>query len=111
MRHLVLVLLLAAAASMLARSLPAQEVDPRIDRGKALAESLCAGCHAIGVTGASPHGAAPPFRSLERRIDLDDFLDRLRQGLTSGHPDMPTFRFTREDGRALIAYLRSIQQP
>ena len=42
-------------------------------------------------------------------VDLDDFTHRLREGLTSGHPDMPTFRFTREDARALTAYLRSIQ--
>jgi hypothetical protein len=33
-------------------------------------------------------------------------LDELREGLASGHPDMPTFRFSREDARALTAYLR-----
>jgi cytochrome c len=77
--------------------------------GMALAERMCAGCHAIGKTGASPHPPAPAFRELGDRVDLDDFAHRLRQGLTSGHPDMPTFRFTREDARALIAYLRSIQ--
>jgi len=46
---------------------------------------------------------------LEQRVDLDMFMERLRQGLTSDHPDMPTFRFTRDDARALVAYLRSIQ--
>ena len=49
------------------------------------------------------------FRDLGNRVDLDDFTQQLREGLTSGHPDMPTFRFTREDARALTAYLRSIQ--
>jgi hypothetical protein len=29
----------------------------------------------------------------------------------SDHPDMPTFRFTREDARAFVLYLRSIQTP
>jgi hypothetical protein len=38
-------------------------------------------------------------------------MDRLREGLMSGHPDMPTFRFTREDARAFVLYLRSIQTP
>jgi cytochrome c len=52
---------------------------------------------------------APAFRDLGNRVDLDDFTQQLREGLTSGHPDMPTFRFTREDARALTAYLRSIQ--
>jgi|EndMetStandDraft_8_1072994.scaffolds.fasta_scaffold58540_2 cytochrome c len=89
----------------------AQEDDARLVRGRALAAEMCAACHAIGPSDQGPHRDAPPFRTLERRVDLDAFLDRLRQGLTSGHPDMPTFRFTRDDARALIAYLRSIQQP
>jgi cytochrome c len=67
--------------------------------------------YAIGKTGASPNAPAPAFRNLGDRVDLDDFARRLREGLTSGRPDMPTFRFTREDARALTAYLRSIQAP
>jgi mono/diheme cytochrome c family protein len=74
----------------------------------ALAERMCSTCHAIGKTGASRHAPAPAFRDLGDRVDLDDFARRPREGLTSGHPDMPTFRFTREDARALTAYLRSI---
>jgi mono/diheme cytochrome c family protein len=87
----------------------AQDADLRSERGKVLAISLCAECHAIGATDISPHVGAPPFRALEKRLDLDSFIDRLRENLTSGHPDMPTFRFTRDDAQALIAYLRSIQ--
>ena len=71
--------------------------------------TMCAACHAVGATDSSPHSDAPPFRKLEKRLDLDLFVDRLRENLTSGHPDMPTFRFTREDAQALVAYLRSIQ--
>ena len=89
----------------------AQEIDLRAQRGEELARSMCAECHAIGTTDRSPHRSAPAFRTFERRLDLDSFMDRLRQGLMSGHPDMPTFRFTRDDARALIAYLRSIQRP
>ena len=48
---------------------------------------------------------------LSRRVDLDRFSSRLREDLMSGHPDMPTFRFTREDAGALVGYLRSIQGP
>ncbi len=102
----------ASALLMLAGSAchgMAEEADLRVQRGEALARSMCAECHAVGRSGLSPHGSAPAFRTLERRLDLDSFLERLRQGLTSGHPDMPTFRFTRDDARALIAYLRSIQ--
>jgi hypothetical protein len=62
---------------------------------------MCAPCHAIGTIGTSPHAAAPPFRHLGNRVDLDEFARRLREGVTSGHPDMPTFRFSREDAPRL----------
>jgi cytochrome c len=80
-------------------------------QGRALAARMCSRCHAIGKSGPSPHSAAPAFRTLSRRVDLDTLATRLREGLISGHPDMPMFRFSREDARALIAYLRSIQGP
>jgi hypothetical protein len=41
----------------------------------------------------------PSVRSIW--VDLDTFTDRLREGLMSDHPDMPTFRFTREDERSI----------
>lgn len=88
----------------------AEQLDARVQRGETLAMNLCAECHAIRGTEQSPHAGAPAFHILDRRLDLDSFLERLRRGLTSGHPDMPAFRFTRDDARALIAYLRSIQR-
>ena len=78
--------------------------------GLVLAERMCAQCHAIAKSGVSAHSAAPAFRDLSHRVDLDDFTTRLRDGLVSGHPDMPTFRFSREDASALTAYLRYIQK-
>ena len=97
---------LAASASLAGDNEPgALERD-----GLALAERMCAPCHAIGKTGTSAHIGAPAFRQLDRRVDLDGFTRQLREGLISGHPDMPTFRFSREDARALTAYLRSIQE-
>jgi cytochrome c len=88
----------------------AQERDPLIEQGKLLALSLCGRCHAVGTDDESPLAQAPPFRALDRRVDLDTFFQRLREGVSSAHPDMPTFRFSREDARAFIAYLRSIQR-
>jgi cytochrome c len=83
----------------------AQQATPLEQQGRALAERMCSACHAVGRRGNSPHVAAPPFRALERRLELDTFTDRLREGLMSDHPDMPAFRFTREDARALLLYL------
>jgi mono/diheme cytochrome c family protein len=79
------------------------------DRGRALVAELCSACHATGKTGNSPHAGAPAFRELGERVELDTFADRLREGLQSTHADMPSFRFSRNDARAVIAYLRSLQ--
>lgn len=82
----------------------------RIDRGRALLAQHCAGCHAIGRTGPSPLPAAPAFRTIGDRLDLDQLFERMREGLSSGHKAMPSFRFDREDARAIRSYLSSIQQ-
>jgi len=34
----------------------------------------------------------------------------LAEGLSSGHPDMPEFRFEVEDVSAILSYLKSIQE-
>ncbi len=81
------------------------------EHGRALVTEMCGACHAIGKTDPSPNAAAPAFRRLDTRVDLDAFADQLREGLQSTHPDMPSFRFSRADARAVVAYLRSIQAP
>src|SRR5262245_41847936 len=88
-----------------------QDAAPLAQRGEALAAALCAQCHAVGRESTSPLPGAPAFRGLQDRLDLDDFLEGLREGLTTAHEDMPTFRFGREDARAIVAYLRSIRGP
>jgi mono/diheme cytochrome c family protein len=106
--RLAILLLLVATSAALAED---SSLSPLEQRGRVLAESMCSQCHAIGKSGQSPHVSAPVFRALDRRLDLDSFMERLREGLMVGHPDMPTFRFTREDARAFLLYLRSIQAP
>lgn len=80
-------------------------------RGEVLARGLCGHCHAIGVTGKSRHPAAPRFRTLDNLTDLSKLARRIREGLMTGHEDMPMFRFNREDADAMVAYIRSIQRP
>jgi mono/diheme cytochrome c family protein len=87
----------------------AQELSS-IERGEALVRQMCAACHAVGTTDESPHLNAPPFRQLHRVVDFGGFIERLRDGLFVAHRDMPEFRFTRRDARAVTAYLSSIQQ-
>jgi mono/diheme cytochrome c family protein len=80
-------------------------------KGKALLEMMCARCHAVGKSGRSAHVDAPPFRTLgDDKLYDTDFVQRLQDGLSTMHPDMPTFHFSREDAEEAVDYLRSIQQ-
>jgi cytochrome c len=102
MKALLVALGLVLAAAALAQE-PAQ-------RGRTLLEDNCATCHAVGRAGDSPRPTAPTFRTLSRSFDLDEFPQKLQNGLASGHPDMPEFKFSEDDARAVTAYLRSIQE-
>ena len=82
-----------------------------LKRGEEIVRGLCSRCHAVGKTDESPLSAAPRFRSLDDRTDLGKLARRLREGLLTGHEDMPTFRFDRDDADATVAYIRSIQGP
>jgi cytochrome c len=79
-------------------------------RGGALVTRDCARCHAVGRTGPSTHPEAPPFRTLGKRYPIESLEEALGEGIISGHPDMPEFRFESEDVGAIIAYLKSIQE-
>lgn len=87
----------------------AQAQDP-VRHGRALVREFCSGCHAVGPRGASPHRAAPPFRTLGRSFDLDEFPRLLARGISATHPDMPEIKFREDDARAVRDYLRTIQQ-
>lgn len=79
------------------------------DRGEALVTRHCGGCHAVGREGKSPEPAAPPFRELHRRYDPALLEEALGEGLLTGHPMMPEFRFGPDDVQAIVRYLKSIQ--
>ena len=52
---------------------------------------------------------APAFRTLGRRYPIQDLEEALGEGIVSGHPDMPEFKFDADDVGAIITYLKSIQ--
>jgi cytochrome c len=88
----------------------AQALDPEQQRTKAMLENLCGRCHAVGKTGQSPNPLAPQFRRFGEKLYDTDMVQRLQDGLTTIHPDMPTFRFNRHEAAAAVNYLRSIQR-
>jgi mono/diheme cytochrome c family protein len=95
--------------AMMQTAVTAHELSALQRQGSTLAHQFCSRCHATGQLGSSPHHDAPPFRDLASDVDLDGFAGRLREGLAVGHPDMPMFRFSRDNARALTAYLRAVQ--
>ncbi|RKE72991.1 c-type cytochrome [Pseudorhodoplanes sinuspersici] len=95
-------MILCAAGTAFAQYGPVQE-------GQDLALRLCATCHAIGSAERSPNAAAPAFRHIEPRVDLDELGKRLQEGLIAGHPEMPVFVLREREARALVTYLRSLQ--
>ena len=95
-------LLLAAAVSVAAAA-----DDPK--HGEELLQQNCAACHAIGRSGDSPHKLAPAFRTLGQRYPVESLEEALGEGILSGHPDMPEFKFDADDVGDIIAYLQSIQ--
>ena len=79
-------------------------------RGAAIAEGVCASCHAVGSSGVSPYAAAPPFRDVVARRSLDDIETAMAQGLVTTHPAMPPFTFRAGEIDDLIAYLETVRQ-
>ncbi len=81
-----------------------------LKRGEILLARDCSRCHATARTDASRHPQAPLFRTLAKRYPIESLEEALAEGIISGHPDMPEFKFESDDVGAIIAYLKSIQE-
>ena len=103
MRRAAFVLVLIGAAA------PALAQPAAVARGRRLAETACAACHAVGPRGDSPAAGAPRFRDLallEPGRSLDEIFAK---GVLVLHPGMPSWGLTDKDQSDLLAYLRTIQ--
>jgi mono/diheme cytochrome c family protein len=88
----------------------AEALDSEQQRGQAMLQRMCSRCHAVGPSGASPNKLAPPFRTFsENKLYDPDFVQRLQDGYTTVHRFMPTFRFSEDEARAVVYYLRALQ--
>ena len=57
-----------------------------------------------------PNFAVMHTRSFTDVVGCEYLEEALGEGLMSGHPAMPEFKFEADDVGAIIAYLKSIQQ-
>jgi len=71
----------------------------------------CKSCHSIGVRGASPNPASPPFRTLAQRYPLENLQESLVEGIVVGHAEgMPSVKLTPRQAGDFLRYLKSIQR-
>ncbi len=99
------------AAILVAAAQPAQSapLSPPAQRGQVLLRAHCARCHSIDKVTVSPLKIAPPFRTLHTRYPVEDLQEPLAEGIITGHPTMPEFRFDPGQVGDIIAYLRSLE--
>jgi cytochrome c len=105
-----LAVLMVSAVALLGLVVAAEAQRSPQERGRAIAESKCARCHAIGESGVSPLGLAPPFRELHLRYPIASLAEALAEGIITGHSMMPRFTFNPDEINALLTYLESLQQ-
>jgi mono/diheme cytochrome c family protein len=84
-------------------------LSPAAQRGFVLVRTECSRCHAIGKIGDSPLKIAPPFRTLHEHYPVEDLEEPLAEGIITGHPAMPEFRFDPGQVGDIIAYLKMLE--
>jgi cytochrome c len=103
----------AAAAAITLPPLPARSeepLSPAAQRGFVLMRTHCARCHSLDKVTDSPLKAAPPFRTLHERYAVESLEESLAEGIITGHPTMPEFRFDPGQVADVIAYLKSLER-
>ena len=97
--------LVLAAYSALAT--PARAAN--LEQGRRLARIHCGRCHAIDKVSRSPLAIAPPFRTLHERYPVEALQEALAEGITTGHPSMPEFRFEPDQINDFLVFLKSLE--
>jgi mono/diheme cytochrome c family protein len=86
----------------------AESADP--NKGKALAESLCSGCHNVWMGPVErDKNEIPSFYEFANRPDQTPEL--VAAGIVFPHPEMPRVSFTNEELRNIVAYIMSLRTP
>ena len=96
-------LLLTAAAA-------AEALEPAAQRGQVIARTYCMGCHSIDRVSASPLTIAPPFRTLHKKYPVENLEEALAEGISTGHPTMPEFRFDPGQINDFISFLKTLER-
>jgi mono/diheme cytochrome c family protein len=85
-------------------------LDPSAQRGLVIARTHCARCHSIDRVSPSPLAIAPPFRTLHKKYPVENLEEAMAEGISTGHPTMPEFRFDVDQIADFIAFLKSLER-
>jgi cytochrome c len=110
---LLLVAALILAACETTRSDDAVGAPGDAARGRAMAETHCASCHAIGYGTKSPYDGAPSFPDIVARGNVDDYAEAFAEGIIvphNGRVVMPEFVLNPQEIEDLLAYMKSLRK-
>jgi cytochrome c len=99
----------AAFILAFASALPPPASAASVAQGRRLARLHCARCHAIDKVGPSPLAIAPPFRTLHNRYPIETLQEALAEGIVTGHPEMPEFRFEPDQINDFLTFLKTLE--
>jgi len=101
---------LSALLPAFVRGQEAPPLSPAAQRGLVLVRARCAQCHSVDRAGPSPLKIAPPFRTLHERYPVESLQESLAEGIVTGHPSMPEFRFDPGQVDDVITYLKTLER-
>ena len=81
-----------------------------VEQGRRLALLYCAKCHSTDKVSPSPFKIAPPFRTLHERYPIEMLQEALAEGIVTGHPAMPEFRFDADQVGDFMVFLKTLEQ-
>ena len=90
-------------------AMPDPALAQRAQRGVVIARTYCVNCHSIDKVSPSPLKDAPPFRDLHRKYPVEGLQEALAEGIVTGHPSMPEFRFDPGQIGDFIAFLNTLK--
>jgi len=103
----VALVMLAVTAAACAAQPRATPLATEAARGHAVAQRVCARCHAVETEGASPDARAPAFRILTGQFVPLTLQRKLTEIAETGHYDMPPVSVHADEVSDLVAYINS----
>ena len=106
--YLAVVLLAGSVGTTTAQDERKPVPKPDAEKGLALAQRWCAGCHVVSRDQSKATDAAPSFPALSKRADFS--AEQLAFFLLDPHPAMPKMTLTRDEARDLVAYITRLRE-